>query len=274
MTDPKEPGFLRLPYEIREMIYKLLLVSDQWVIVDRKSVNSTNSPGRYKLWCCRVFKTRTSESGWSAQFLRVCKYFHADAPQFLYGHNKFELSLETLVQTFLPAIGTRNASFVRYMEIAPTELGRFKATHTIPNVLQAFPNLRCIYFTPIITSSCSRECQYFCKHTSSQRKILVLRLGHIVTSGHPYLKWLLEFKDAAYMSRNNVWYKLSDDESNKHPKRIDPSPYLRPQLNDDVVGDVIDMEEQVSRIKTVKVRTGRHVHTNPVPVAERPAWRV
>jgi hypothetical protein len=203
----------------------------------------------------------------------VCKYFHADASQFLYGHNKFQLSFETLVQTFLPTIGTRNASFVRYMEIAPTELDRFKATHTIPKVLQAFPNLRCIYFTPILQSSCSRECKYFCKHTSSQRKVLVLRLGHIVTSGHPYLKWLLEFKDAAYTPRNNVWYKLSDDESNKHPECHRRSSCWRPQLKDDVVGNVIDMEEQVSRIKAVKVRTGRHVQ-KPVPVAERPVWRV
>jgi hypothetical protein len=283
MTDTKEPGFLSLPFEIREMIYKLLLVSDQWIIVERKPVSPKSALGPYQLWCYRLPKIWNSnpESGWSAQFLRVCKYFHGEASRFLYGNNKFELSLETLEQKFLPTIGTHNASFIRYMEIARTELCRPKATCTIPNFLQALSNLRCMYFAPIIKSYCTSQCGYFCKHTSSQRKILVLRLAHQVTSDHSHLKWLLEFKDATYTTRNNVWYKLSDDECNKHPPRPHQHPerhrrssHWRPQLKYEVAGDVIDMEEQLSRIKVVKVPTGRHVHRSPVPIAERPAWRV
>lgn len=190
----------------------------------------------------------------------------------MYGHNKFELSLETLRTMFLPTIGDRNASFIRYMEIARTELGAFKATYAIPTVLQAFPNLRCVYFTPIIKTNCGNECQYFCKHTPSHLKILVLRLAHLITNDHPHLKWLLEFKHDAYSSPNNMWYKLSDDESNKHPSRPHenpnrhaPHPHPRPRLEYEVAGEVVDIEQQLTRVKVVRVKTGR---------IERPAWRV
>jgi hypothetical protein len=283
MADTKEPGFFRLPYEIREMIYELVLVSDQWIIAERKLVFPIGGPWSYQLWCCKGprIANGNQESGWSSQFLRVCKSFHAEASHFLYGYNKFELSLETLEQPFLPTIGIRNASLIRYMDTVRTELCRFKAIFTIPTLLQALPNLRCLYLTPIINTSCSNQCAYFCKHTSSHRKILVLRLAHLVTSGHPHLKWLLEFKDVTYAVRNNVWYKLSDDEGNKHPPWPHDHPerhrqlsHWHPMLKHEVAGDVVDIEEQLTRIKVIRVPTGRYVTRGSLPVAKRPAWRV
>jgi hypothetical protein len=283
MADTQPAGFSSLPYEIREMIYKLLFVSDQWIIAGRNRLTNIGTPESYKLYCYRLPKIgdKKPKIGWSAQFLRACKHFHAEASQILYGHNKFELSLETLETKFLPTIGTRNASFIRYMEIARTELGRLKATSTIPTVLQAFPNLRCVYFTPVISTSCSDECQYFCKHTPSQLKILVLRLAHLVTTDHPHLKWLLEFKHDAYRSPNNMWYKLSDDESNRHPQRPHEHPnrqhrysHPRPKLEYEVAGEVVDIEQQLTRVKVVRVKISRNVHRSPVSVAQRPAWRV
>jgi hypothetical protein len=281
MAETRVQGFFRLPYEIREMIYKLLLVSDQWIIAEERSVRprNTKSPNPNKLYCYKLSKAwfGSPEIGWSAQFLRVCKYFHAEASEFLYGHNKFELSLGTLEKRFLPTIGTRNASFVRYMEIARTELGRFKAGYTIPTVLKALPSLRCLYFTPVILESCTNDCRYFCKHTPAQRKIVVLRLAHLVTAAHPHLKWLLEFKHDAYTSPNNVWYKLSDDESNKHPPRPHEHPNYkhqlynpRPRLGHEVAGEVVDIEQQLTRVKVVRVKIDRP----PASLAERPPWRL
>jgi hypothetical protein len=212
------------------MIYKLLLVSDQWIIAE---TNFARSIHRDKLYCYKLSKLGVGgpEIGWSAQFLRVCKLFHAEASSFLYGSNSFELSIKTLEQVFLPTIGLRNASFVRYMELAQMGLGRFKATYTIPTVLKALPNLRCLYFTPIIQGPCTGECRHFCKHTPSRLKILVLRLAHLVTPTHPHLKWLLEFKCDTYRSEAKTWYKFSDDESKKHPPRPHEHPDFLHQLS-------------------------------------------
>jgi hypothetical protein len=285
MADTKAPGFFSLPYEIREMIYELVLVSDQWITAERLIAVPTAASWPYPTYppdplSCygrsRIANGK-QENGWSGQFLRVCKSFHAEASHFLYGCNKFQLSFETLEQLFLPTIGTRNASLIRYMDTMRTELCRFKAIYTIPTVLQALPNLRCLYLMPIIQTSCSGQCTYFCKHTGSHRKILVLRLAHLVTSGHPHLKWLLEFKDVAYGTRNNVWYKLSDDEGNKHPPRphdhSDRHHHWQRHLNYEVAGDVVDIEEQLTRIKVIRVPTGRYV-SRVSPPAKRPPWRV
>lgn len=265
------------------MIYRLLLVSDQWIIAERQGLQHTNRTPCYDLYCYKLAETwrKHPETGWSAQFLRVCKHFHAEASQFLYGHNKFELSFATLEEAFLPTIGTRNASFIRYMEIARTGFDRSKATDRIPKVLNALPSLRCLYFTPVIETSCGNECQYFCKHTPSQLKILVLRLAYLVTTEHPHLKWLLEFKHYPSTSPSLLWYKFSDDESNKHPPRPHQHPqpqrrywHARPRLDYEVTGDVVDVEEQLCRVKVVKVRTRTRTHRSPLPIGHRPVWRV
>jgi hypothetical protein len=285
MADTQPQGFFSLPYEIREMIYKLLLVSDQWIIAEERSIRSSNigTLGRNKLYCYKLSKVwvGSPEIGWSAQFLRVCKFFHAEASEFLYGHNKFELPLVTLEKKFLPTIGPRNASFIRYMEIARTELGSFKAGFTILTVLKALPSLRCLYFTPVILDLCTNDCQYFCKHTPGQLKIVVLRFAHLVTTAHPHLKWLLEFKPDTYTSPNNVWYKLSDDGSDKHPTRPHEHPdYVhqlinpRPRLGYEVAGEVVDIEQQLTRVKVVGVTIYRHVRRRPTSLAERPPWRL
>src|SRR2546423_10571675 len=107
MAELQQSGLLSLPYESREIIYQLLLISDEWIVVISQFVHSI---GRHKLDCYRASKRRV---GWAVQFFRVCKLFYAEAPQLLYGCNKFKLSFETLEHIFLPTIGTRNASFIR-----------------------------------------------------------------------------------------------------------------------------------------------------------------
>ena len=279
MADTTPPGFLRLPYEIREMIYKLLLVSDEWIIAERKPVVPTDAPKYRELWCYKLptVWNNDPETGWSAQFLRVCKYFHAEASEFLYGHNKFQLSLRTLASKFLPTIGTRNASFIRHMDIARTEFDKPNTTSTISIALQGLPNLRCLYFTPTATP-CTEACHYFCKHTPSQLKILVLRLALSVTTDHPHLKWFLEFSEDPPSFPHKKWYKFSDDESNQHPPRPHEHPetsrrywHRRPRLEHEGVGHVLDIEEQLTRVKVVRVKTGKRVQKEPVP---RPAWRI
>jgi hypothetical protein len=283
MADTRQPGFLRLPYEIREIIYKLLLISDQWIIAEKHLIKTTK-PDRllcHKLPFLGVANRDSNVGGWSAQLLRVCKLFDGEASQFLYGHNKFKLSLKTLQETFLPIVGTRNASYVRYIDLAWTELGRFKATYTIPTVLQALPNLRCLYFTAVSQGPCTNDCQFFCKHTPSQLKILVLRMAHLVTTTHAHLKWFLEFKCSTHRSPAQVWYKLSDDESNRHPQRSHQHmdhPHLlsHPSLTSgcEVLGEVLDIEKELTRVKVVLVKVVRSVQRTPLPIAERPAWRM
>lgn len=280
MAGTQQLGLLSLPFEIREMIYELLLISEQWIIVETKYGYSIR---RDELSCYKLSKhwVGDPETGWSAQFLRVCKLFHAEASHFLYGRNKFELSLKTLERTFLPTIGKCNASCIRYVELAQTDLPRFTATYTVPTVLSSLPSLRCLYLTPIVQGPCRHECQYFCKHTPSHLKILVLRLAHLVTTTHPHLKWFLEFKGEAHRSRAKMWYKFSDDESSKHPPRPHEHPDYRRQISNprpkpglEVMGEVVDIEQQLTRVKVVKVRTGRIVHRTPPSVADRPAWRL
>jgi hypothetical protein len=283
MADTRQPGFLRLPYEIREMIYKLLLISDQWIIVEAEFIKATRPD---KLYCYKLPSPRVANhdfnvGGWSAQLLRVCKLFDEEASQFLYGHNKFELSLKTLQEAFLPIIGTRNASYVRYMNLARTELGRFKATYTIPTVLQALPNLRCLYFTAVSQGLCTNECRFFCKHTPSQLKIQVFRMAHLITTTHAHLKWFLEFRCSAHQSPAQMSYKLSDDESNRHPQRshqhIDiPYGFSNPQpmSSCEVLGEVLDIEKELTKVKVIRVKVVRSVQRTPLPIAERPAWRI
>jgi hypothetical protein len=168
----------------------LLLISDQWIVAETKSTKGTK-PDKlycYKLPFPRVAKHDHNVGGWSAQLLRVCKLFDEEASQFLYGHNKFQLSLKTLQETLLPIIGTRNASYVRYMDLSQIELSRFKATYTIPTVLQVLPNLRCLYFAAVSQGPCTNDCQFFCKHTPSQLKIQVLRMAYLITTTHAHLK--------------------------------------------------------------------------------------
>jgi hypothetical protein len=282
MADTRQPGFLRLPYEIREIIYKLLLISDQWIIAQTQSTKATTP---HKLHCYKPLSqkvpTRNHKAdGWSAQFLRVCKLFNGEAPRFLYGHNKFYLSLQTLQETFLPAIGARNASYIRYMDLFRTELSKFTATYTIPTLLQSFPNLRCLYFTAASQGPCTDECQYFCKHTPPQLKILVLRMAHLITTTHTHLKWFLEFKHGTNPSPGRMWYKLSDDESDKHPQQLQHLDYPRWLCNPgsmsrcQVRGEVLDVEKELTRIKVVKVKIVRSVQRSPLPINKRPAWRV
>lgn len=273
------PGFLRLPYEMREMIYKLLFISNQWIIVETRSAHPAR---RNKLYCYKLSKVWVGcpDMGWSGQLLRVCKLFHTEGTEFLYRHNKFEMSLQTLQQTFLPTIGKRNASYIRYMEIARTALGKSVATRTIPALLKALPNLRCLYFTPV-QEKCNHECQKYCKHKPSYLRILVLRLAQLATTTHPHLTQFLEFKCAANRRLTMVWFKFSDQDSGRHPPRPHEHPdYVhqlsnpRPRYGSDVAGQVVDIEKQLTRIKLVKVPSGRHVQRNPVPIAERPAWRL
>jgi len=210
-ADMQLPGFLRLPYEIREMIYKLLFISNQWIIVETRSAHSAR---RNKLYCYKLSKVWVGcpDMGWSGQLLRVCKLFHAEGAEFLYRHNKFEISLQTLQQTFLPTIGKRNASYIRYMEIARIALGESVATRTIPELLKALPNLRCLYFTPG-QEKCNYECQKYCKHKPWYLRILVLRLAQLATTTHPHLTRFLEFKCAGNRRLTMVWFKFSDQDS-------------------------------------------------------------
>src|SRR5437762_1666090 len=155
MADTRQPGFLRLPYEIREIIYKLLLISDKWIFLQPHFIKA-NKP--VKLYCCSFSEDPDNDhntASWSVQLLRVCKLFDGEASQLFYGHNKFKLSPETLQETFLPTIGVRNASYIRYVDLSWTELGTFKATHTIPTALQVLPNLRCLYFATTSQGPCT-----------------------------------------------------------------------------------------------------------------------
>jgi len=280
MADTRQPGFLRLPYEMREIIYMLLLISDQWIVAETKSTQGTkpNKLYCYKLPFPRFAKHNSNVGGWSAQLLRVCKLFNGEASQFLYGHNKFRLSLKTLQETLLPTIGTRNASYVRYMNLSRIELSRFKATYTIPTALQVLPNLRCLYFTAVSQGSCTNDCQFFCKHTPSQLKILVLRMAYLITTTHAHLKWFLEFKCSAHQSPPQVWYKLSDDESNRHPQRLhrhmNTSNWVSGPSNCEAPGEVLDIEKELTRVKVVRLKVFRSVQRDPLPIAERPAWRI
>jgi hypothetical protein len=283
MADTRQPGFLCLPYEIREIIYKLLLISDQWIVAEMQFVKATNQYKLhyYKLPFPGIPNHDFNAGGWSAQFLRVCKLFDGEASQFLYGHNIFKLPLKTLQETFLPAIGTRNASYIRYMDLSRIELSRFKATYTIPTMLQALPSLRCLYFTAFSEGLCTIECQSFCKHTPSQLKILVIRMAHLITTTHAHLKWFLEFKCSTNRSPAQMWYKLSDDESNRHPQRTHPHldfPYRlsnpRPISSCEVIGEVVDIEKVLARVKVVRVKIARSSKRTPLPIAERPAWRM
>jgi hypothetical protein len=281
MADTRQPGFLRLPYEIREIIYKLLLISDQWIIAETPFFKTTKPD---KLYCYKlpeVTNRGSNVGGWSAQLLRVCKLFDGEASQFLYGHNKFKLSLKTLQEIFLPTIGTRNASYVRYIDLSRAELGRFKATYTIPTALQALPNLRCLYFTAVSQGPCTNDCHFFCKHTPSQLKILVLRMAHLITTTHAHLKWFLEFKCGAHQSLPRMWYKLSDDESSRHPQRSHQNmdthywlPNPPPMSSCEALGEVLDIEKELARVKVVRVKIVRSSQRAPLPIAERPAWRM
>src|SRR2546423_1350988 len=268
MADTRQPGFLRLPYEMREIIYKLLLISEQWIVTETKSIKGAK-PDKlycYKLTLSRVANHNSKVGGWSAQLLRVCKLFNEEASQFLYGHNKFQLSLETLQETFLPTIGIRNASYVRYMDLSRAELSRFKATYTIPTMLQTLPNLRCLYFTAFSQGPCTNDCRVFCKHTPSQLKIMVLRMAYLVTTTHAHLKWFLEFKCRARQSLAQTWYKISDDESNRHPQRFHQhmsTPYWLfdppPMSSCEAPGEVLDIEKELTRVKVVRVKVFRSV---------------
>ena len=309
MADTRQPGILRLPYEIREIIYKLLLISDEWIIAETQFTKA-NKPD--KLYCYKrpeVPYHNCNAGSWSAQLLRVCKLFDGEASQLLYGHNKFGLSLKTLQETFLPTIGGRNASYIRYMDLSWTEVSTFKATHTMPTVLQALPNLRCLYFTTISQGACTDECQFFCKHTPSQRKIRVLQMAHLITTTHAHLKWFVEFKCSTNHSPAQMWYKLSDDESDRHPQRLqrhpqqlqwDPQQEYRcrrrlhrypqhlhqylgsrywlpnplPMPSCEVLEEVVDIQKELARVKVVKVKVVRSVRRTPLPIAERPAWRI
>jgi hypothetical protein len=265
------------------MIYKLLLISDPWIIAETRFINSTKLN---KLYCYRlspswIVDRRSNVGGWSAQLLRVCKLFDGEASQFLYGHNKFKLSLKTLQEIFLPTVGTRNASYVRYIDLTRTELSRLKATYTIPTMLQALPNLRCLYFTAAPQEPCTDSCQFFCNHTPSQLKILVLRMAYLITTTHAHLKWFLEFKCSTHQSPTRVWYKFSDDESNRHPQRshlhMDHLCWLThspPMLGGEVFGEVLDIEKELTRVKVVRVKIVRTIQRAPLPIAERPAWRM
>jgi hypothetical protein len=265
------------------MIYKLLLISDPWIIAETRFINSTKLN---KLYCYRLSPSwvagRSSNvGGWSAQLLRVCKLFDGEASQFLYGHNKFKLSLKTLQEIFLPTVGTRNASYVRYIDLTRTELSRLKATYTIPTMLQALPNLRCLYFTAAPQEPCTDSCQFFCNHTPSQLKILVLRMAYLITTTHAHLKWFLEFKCSAHQSPPQIWYKLSDDESNRHPQRPHKHMNIPYWLSDppsmsscETPGEVLDIEKELTRVKVVRVKVFRSVQRDPLPIAERPAWRI
>ena len=268
---------------MREIIYKLLLISDQWIVAETKSIKGTKPD---KLYCYKlpfpgVANYKSIFGGWSAQLLRVCKLFDGEASQFLYGHNKFRLSLGTLQETFLPTIGTRNASYVRYMNLSRIELGRFKATYTIPTVLQALSNLRCLCFTAVSQGPCTNDCQFFCKHTPSQLKILILRMAYLITTTHAHLKWFLEFKCTAHQSPAQMWYKLSDDESNRHPQQLHLHVNTHYWLSDpppmsscEAPGEVLDLEKQLTRVKVVRVKISRSVQRAPLPISERPAWRM
>jgi hypothetical protein len=302
MADTRQPGVLRLPYEIREMIYKLLFISDEWIIAETHFTKANNKLD--KLYCSKLplGSHHSCNAGeWSAQLLRVCKLFDGEASQLLYGHNKFGLSLNTLQETFLPTIGARNASYIRYMDLSWTELGTFKATHTMPTVLQVLPNLRCLYFTTISQGSCTDECQFFCKHTPSQLKIQVLRMAYLITTTHAHLKWFVEFKCGANRSPAQMWYKLSDDESARHPQRlrwhpqymqVKRRPHRHPQRPHqhldprywlpnplpiscrEIPEEVVDIEKELTRVKVVKVKIIRSVQRAPLPISERPAWRI
>jgi hypothetical protein len=162
------------------------------MLVDTRSAHSAR---RNKLYCYKLSKVWVGcpDMGWLGRLLRVCRLFHAEGTEFLYGHNKFEMSLQTLEQTILPTIGKRNASYIRYMEIART------ATRTIPKLLKALPNLRCLYFTPV-QEKCNYECQKYCKHKPSYLEILVLRLTQLATTTHPHLTRFLRGRRAVRSS--------------------------------------------------------------------------
>ena len=280
MASTPSSRLLSLPYEIREMIYKLLLVSEQWIIVETRCDPSTQQDKLYCYQLPNIWIGAPSDTGWSAQFLRVCKLFHAQASRILYERNKFEMALRIMQQTFLPTIGQTNASYIRYLELAQTELGSFKATYTIPAVLSSLPSLRCLYFTPTVQGLCNSECRYFCRHTPSQLKIVVLRLARLIITTHPHLKWFQQFECFSPYESKKKFYKLSDDEGNKHPPRPREHPdYLhrlsnpRPHPDSHIVGEVLDVEEQLAKVKVIKVRTGRIIHRTPASVPDRPAWR-
>jgi hypothetical protein len=302
MEGTRQPGVLRLPYEIREIIYKLLLISDEWIITETQFAKADKPD---KLYCYKLPEGpyhNCSAGSCSAQLLRVCKLFDGEASQLLYGRNRFGLSLKTLQETFLPTIGARNASYIRYMDLSWTERGTFKATHTIPTVLQVLPNLRCLYFTTISQGQCTNECQSFCRHTPSQLKIRVLRMAHLITTTHAHLKWFVEFKCSTNHSPAQMWYKLSDDESDRHPQRLHWHPERRyrcqrrlhrhplrlyqhpdsqywhpnplPMPSCKVLEEVVDIEKELARVKVVRIKTVRSVQRTPLPIAERPAWRI
>jgi hypothetical protein len=91
----------------------------------------------------------------------------------------------------------------------------------------------------------------------------------------------LEFKYSAHQSPAQIWYKLSDDESNRHPQRsrqLMNTPYWLsdppPKSSYEAPGEVLDIEKELTRVKVVRVKIFRSVQRAPLPIAERPAWRM
>jgi hypothetical protein len=41
-----------------------------------------------------------------------------------------------------------------------------------------------------------------------------------------------------------------------------------------VLEEVVDIEKELARVKVVRIKTVRSVQRTPLPIAERPAWRI
>lgn len=266
-------GFLDLPWELRTPIYQFLLMAERGTVTELCTSLSQN----YKLYRRTVFKAGGAGEpnfGWSAQFLRVCKLVHAEATPFLYKHMYFEMELLTLHRGFLCTYG---ASHIRYLELRCTEFGQLEATRTFPSMISACPDLRFFKFsvtpsTPDIYG-CHLSCNavHPCVRHQGQLNLLVLTFAKIITTTHPHLRLLTEFR--LQPASCPSWYKMSDAETYEHPPRSYDRPTHRLTPEYDERGHFIDIEERVGELETVKKRAEKVKHDSK-PISKRPPWRV
>ena len=309
MADKPRSGFFKLPLEIRIMIYKLLFEPQKWAIevstpggqsgkLNYRKISvglswwpRSNEPDELYVNRNRTMRPEEHNRVWlgkpsdrlSAQFLRGCTAVNMEATSMLYEQNTFRLDLPTLDGQFLKAIGLQNAARIRRLDLARNKFGEDEATKTYPSLLRALPNLRSFDFLvapsplPAGSSGCRNQCYapFPCNQHKSRLRILLIRFAKSVTESHRYLKWFVE-----YNWDGSNWpkcYKLSDRENTVslswyqeyYRSNADSRPY---QSN--LIQHVVDIEKRIGNVKLIRSRTGRHVQRLPLPISDRPTWKV
>ncbi|KAE9962300.1 hypothetical protein BLS_000515 [Venturia inaequalis] len=128
-------GFLDLPGELRNRIYRFLFVEEDAFIFNRPWESSHQHAGQFN---------KTSAA---AQMLRTCKQVYSEGVTILYGENKFAVGFEGL-HYFEKTLGQR-ASYIKTVKIqddlAQTSRGNMDLQGDA-SPLQAFPNLAVVVF--------------------------------------------------------------------------------------------------------------------------------